>query len=351
MAGVVQPTRLFQGECRNTAIALAVLVLAACSVSQPVERYPIEVPEPVVAEPAPIEPQPEPVVTRPVVPVVVAPKVTEQPQVAVVLTSRQPAFENVATELDAHLDNYTIFDLSDKSMPPVAVFRKIEDSNANAVVAIGLRAAISAISMATVPVVFAQVFNYAEHGLVTDNSRGVSALPPLDLQIAAWKKIDPSLISIGAIVGEGHEDLIEEARLAAQRYGVELHIRTVSSDRETLYVFNRLVGNIDGFWLFPDNRVLSSPVLKEMLNYASRHRVQIAVFNDSLLEMGAAVSSTTVEANIAETISNVVDDLVAGRIDDLPSVTSLSDINIVTNDEVLQRIVQGDGEATLANGE
>ena len=83
----------------------------------------------------------------------------------------------MARELDKHLDNYTIFDLGDKSLPPVSVFRKIEDSDTNVVVAIGLRAAISATSMAGVPVVFCQVFNYQDHGLITDNRCGVREKP------------------------------------------------------------------------------------------------------------------------------------------------------------------------------
>ena len=160
--------------------------------------------------------------------------------------------------------------------------------------------------MAEVPVIYCQVFNYRANGLVNENSRGISSLPPLELQIAAWKQIDPKLQSIGAILGEGHEELIAEATRAAAAHDIELHVRTVSSDRETQYVFNRLVSDIDGFWLFPDNRVLSTTVLRYMVDYAARRRVQVAVFNESLLNLGASLSSSAIEADIAQTITILI---------------------------------------------
>ena len=43
----------------------------------------------------------------------------------------------------------------------------------------------SSVAMSDIPVVFSQVFNYHDHGLLTENSRGVAAVAPLDAQLAA----------------------------------------------------------------------------------------------------------------------------------------------------------------------
>ena len=340
---------------KNASVLLALLLLSGCALFQEPPPVPVEEPppEPVVVLPAPadpVEPPPvtvyEPPVEDPIVPL---------PQVAIVLSSREPSFESIASELGDQLGNYTVFDLGDKSQPPVAAFRLIEDSDSSAVVAIGLRAAISATAMSTVPVVFCQVFNIQQHELITDNSRGVASLPPLDLQIAAWKEINPDLQSIGAIIGEGHDDLIEEAELAAATHGIKLHLRTAKSDLETLYLFNRLVAEIDGFWLFPDNRVLSTPVLKEMLSYAARHRVQIAVFNESLLAMGATLSASTVDANIAETVVDVLRQISTDGINNVLPVSPLTDLQIKTNDLLLMKSDQAEtlakSEASSASGQ
>lgn len=267
------------------------------------------------------------------------------PFVAIVMSSRQPAYRNVASALGDRLKNYTVFDMSDRRQAPVAAFRMINDSSATAVVAIGLQAAEAAIAMARMPVVFSQVFNYRDYDLLTDNSRGISTLPPLDLQIAAWKKIDPTISSIGAIIGDGHDELIEEARLAAEKHGIRLHIRNAKSDRETMYLFNRMAGDIDGFWLFPDNRILSAQVLQQILKSSERHRIRVTVFNESLLSMGASVSASAVDANIADTIVKVLRRIAAGDIKNVPALSPLSDVHIVTNDAVFRKLVPAESQA------
>jgi ABC-type uncharacterized transport system substrate-binding protein len=308
-------------------------------------------PEPVVEavpatppqqKPLVVEPPPAP---KPATPPIVEPE--PLPEITIVLTSRSPAYEDVAKELGERLDRVTIYDLGDRSQTPVEAFRLINDSNSAAVVAIGLRAAKSAISMAKFPVIFSQVFNYEQHGLVTENSRGVSALPPLGAHLSAWKKIDPTLARVGMIIGAGHEDLVTEAQIAADGHGVELVVQRTSSDQETLYHFKRMIREIDGFWLFPDNRVLSPRVLQDMLAQANRRHVPVAVSHDAMLSMGAAISVSSVAADIASTIVDLLHRIEAGGIEDVPPVTGLSEVRVVTNDALLRRYLsadtQGDG--------
>ncbi len=247
------------------------------------------------------------------------------------LTNSQPAYADVARELARHFDEYEVYDLSDTSRPPVAVLRQINDAAPGAVIAIGLRAAQSSVAMSTQPVIFSQVFNYRHHDLLRDNSRGVAALPPMDAQIAAWKSIDPTISRIGMIIGEGHEDLLAEAEIAAQKHDVQLVVQVTQSDQETLYFFRRMVRDIDGFWLLPDNRVLSARVLKEMLAEARQQRVPVSVPSDSLLSLGAAISMMSSAADIAETIVGVVRSIQAGRLDRVPEITGLSEIQVRTS--------------------
>jgi ABC-type uncharacterized transport system substrate-binding protein len=320
------------------AIAAGLFLLHGCALLEPepevVEPAPeiAEVPEPVVkvAEP---EPEPEPPPARPPPP----PR-----QVAIVLSSRQAAYEEVANELDERLDNVAIYDLGDRSQPPVMAFRQINDSRTDAVIAIGLRAARSSVAMAQVPVIFCQVFNYQDYGLLTETSRGVSALPPLDAHLDAWMNLDPTLARVGMIVGAGHESLREEAEIAAQNHGVELRVQEAGSDQETLYHFKRMIHEIDGFWLFPDNRILSPRVLNEILQQANRRGVPVAVSNETMLQLGAAISVSSVASDIAANIVQVLEQIRAGDIDAVPPMTQLSEARIVTNDELVKPQVAAD---------
>ena len=308
------------------AILFAGLLLSGCATWQASE---------------PPEPRPDPVETAvidttPIEGVTVTPLSREPwdfelPGVAIVLTNSQPAYADVAVELAQRLDNYEVYDLGDDSVPPVSVLGRVNDSNSDVVVAIGLRAAQSSVAMSNKPVIFSQVFNHQDHDLLTETSRGVAAVAPLQAQLAAWKKIDPTIVRVGVIIGEGHDELIEEALQAAEMHEIELRVQVTRSDQETLYFFRRMIRDIDGFWLFPDNRILSGRVLQEMLADANRQQVPVTVPSNSMLKLGATMSITTVAADIARTIVKVIREIKAGNLDTLPPITQLSEIRVETN--------------------
>ncbi|MFQ5547541.1 MAG: ABC transporter substrate binding protein [Woeseia sp.] len=273
-------------------------------------------------------------------------------RVAIVVTDTLPAYTSVAAELARLLENHTVYNLADKTRAEQEEFFRIVEAQSDAVVAIGLRAAAAAKSRLRVPVVFCQVFNVADNNLISNRVKGVAALPPLDLQVRAWKELNPDIGNIGAIVGEGHDLLIAEAAEATEAAGIELRYRVAKSDRETLYIFNRLAGDIDGFWLFPDNRILSPPVLRQIFKDASRHGVQVAVFNNSLLNLGAAISATSDASDIASTIVSVLVEIDRGELNSIPGMTPLTKMDVRMNDEVLRQFGRRpDSTAAKVNAE
>jgi ABC-type uncharacterized transport system substrate-binding protein len=204
------------------------------------------------------------------------------------------------------------------------------------VVAIGLPAARIARDELNAPIVFAQIFNYQEL-LVTGRAvRGVTAMPPLDLQVQDWKKIDPKLRQVGLIVSQVHADLIPQAERAAKAAGVTIKYEISDSDRETLYVFKRLATQIDGLWLVPDDRILSPTVLRELLKYAVSHGVRVCVFSDALLQWGALMSASPTPEDIARTLRLVLEGIADGN-NTLPALTPLSELVVRINVQVAGR--------------
>ena len=309
---------------RKGALLLVAMLFAGCGTLQQPLPPPVEEPVEIIVEEPPVveaQPAPEPVVPEPPPPL---------PSISIVLTNSQPAYADVAHELAQLFDNYEIYDLGKDDRPPMTILRVINDSNPGAVVAIGLRAAKSSIAMSDQPVVFSQVFNYEHHELLQQNSRGVAALPPIDAQIAAWKEVDPSVKRIGLIIGEGHEELVAAAELAAQRHDIDLIVQVARSDQETMYFFRRMIRDIDGFWLLPDNRILSARVLQQMLAEAKQRRVPVSVPSESMLSLGAMISMTTQASDIAATIADVVRQIAAGNIEGVSPITQLSAITVKT---------------------
>ncbi len=317
------------------ALCVALALLAAGCAMFPPAAGPEPAAEPAPPAPAPVV-DPAPVKEPPPPPPAKPPTPPATHRVTVLVSDDKSAYTNVATELVRLLPDHVLLNLADKTLSPQAAIKGITDPATEVVVAIGLRAAIAAKSNSKVPVVFCQVFNFSDHDLISDRVKGVASLPPLDLQIQAWKRLNPNLKDVGAILGDGHQDLLTEAGSATERYGVKLHYRTARSDRETLYLFNQLLPHIDGFWLFPDNRVLSVAVLRDMLDYASRHNIQVAVFNDSLLDLGATISSPAAVTDIAAQIVAVVDAFIAGAGASIPDMTSLTKVDIHANEAALR---------------
>ncbi len=306
------------------AIIVSALFAGGCATPIPDQGGARETQPDIVIEPPIAEVTPTPLSRIPLPP--------RLPSVAIVLTNNQPAYADVGRELVKRFGRHTIYDLGEGGSAPVSVLRQINDSDSGAVIAIGLRAAQSSVAMSKKPVIFSQVFNYQEHDLLQEHSRGVAALAPLDAQLAAWKGIDPAVTRVGVIVGEGHDDLVAQAELAAAKHDIELRVRVTRSDQETLYFFRRMIRDIDGFWLFPDNRVLSARVLQQMLEDANRHQVPVNVPSESMLQLGATISMSTVASDIANTIVEVVRRIQAGELRLVPPITQLSEIRVVTNE-------------------
>jgi hypothetical protein len=323
--------RLQQAPARFLLLCLATAMAGCAGIPSPVE----EAPDPVVPEAEPAPPQTPQAPPRAETPPALEPELQPEEaaghfdaKAAIVLSGRSPSFDRVAQQLGQILDQPLVYDLSDKSQAPEDAFAGIAESKAAVVIAIGHTAAEAAIAWSTVPIVYCQVFNFEAERPDGVPVKGVAAIPPLSLQLREWLKADPELRRIGAILGEGHEALLAEARSATDENDLGFHYQVATSDRETLYLFKRMAPDIDGFWLFPDNRVLSIPVLRKMVDVADRHGVRIAVFNEALLELGVALSTAADETDIAETAVSVARKVVDGKGDAVPDLTPLRSLNV-----------------------
>ncbi len=336
----------------------AVALFAACS--GPPQR-----PEPVLPEPVPEQPTAEP---EPVAPTVIetAPESTDRPAVslpaesepepvvsaprpiAIVVSGQAPAYQTVAAALIKQLGEreYHVYQLANGAADIGQVFADIGALDEPLTIAVGLPAARAVSSRPGGPAVFCQVFNFENQGLDLERMKGVAAIAPLQLQVERWQELVPELRSVGAIVGPGHAGLVAEARAATASAGVELKYRVAGSDREALYTFKQLAPEIDGFWLFPDNRVLSASVIREMLSYAIRWNVQVVVFNQALLQLGALMSATSHPDDIARTALQMLDTIAMGGMESLPALTSLSEVVVDINPAVAERlrITPGDSQ-------
>lgn len=324
------------GSVIRLSVLLVLLSGTACSVVGPpiASEMPLPAPAPEPASaPAAPEPAPAPRASGDAA----APRVRLQAvpdRILIATRSDIAEFHAVADALEALLGSrYSVvrldFASDDAGQRALAALDRRDLESA---VAIGMDAA-KLVADVGLPVVFCQIFNY-ERFLANGGTYGISPLPPLDAQLAAWKRLAPGVDAVGMVVGAEHSLLIGEARAAAAEANVALHVQFAESDREALYRFKRIVPDVDGFWLFPDNDILSPGVLREMLDYMVEHEVHGIVFNPSLIEWGALMSMGSRPDDVARAAAAVLDAVVARRSDAIPALTPLAELDVRINEEL-----------------
>jgi len=209
----------------------------------------------------------------------------------ILLSSEIPAYREVADELL-------------KMIGPQRA--RIYLLNDNPVVAIGLPAALAAKSLESKSIVFCQVLSYQEPRLIGPHIRGVRMTPSLSAQLSAWKTISHPTDRVGMITGRGLQDLVAATNQVARDLDIEFVHKTVDSDKEFLYVFKRLAPEIDGLWLIPDSRILSHRVIREVMSYSVKHRIQVLAFHSQLLPLGALLSATCLPVDVAAQVVTTI---------------------------------------------
>ncbi len=281
-------------------------------------------PEPEPLPPPPPEPEPEP---EPVPPL----------RVAVLLSNSAPHYRSVQTAFlnVAGADDTTVLTLGPD---PGSFVSDIEAAGADNVVAIGLPAALAARQLASSKVVFCQVLNYEGQGLISPNARGVDTVPNIAPAVKLWMQLDPGLQRIGTITGDGHAARIAQARAELAKLGVELEHRVTNSDKETVLEFQRLLREVDGFWLFPDNRILSSSSIREMMSAAARRNVGILANAPGFHEVGAFLCATHDPEEIASHAYSLLDDARGAERFESRAMTPLNGCKITVRAELAAKL-------------
>lgn len=225
--------------------------------------------------------------------------VTAEPM-TIVVSSDAPAFSLAARAIASRYPARTeIWPIGDSDAARARTLKRLQASDVRLVVAIGLPAALAARNLTGKRVIFCQVFHYEDNDLVTPWMKGVSAMPPPSEQFRAWKSLAPDLRRVAVLTGPGLQGLMQESRAAAGAYQIDLVHVPVRSDKETLFAYKRIASQVQGLWLVPDNRVLSSETIRELLAHSVKEGKQVAASSQELLAFGALLSASSDYGDIA----------------------------------------------------
>jgi ABC-type uncharacterized transport system substrate-binding protein len=224
-------------------------------------------------------------------------------QVEILVSEDTPAYTEVANELVKMLGTRgSIHILTASKLNNLRLIKKLNNNEHIQFVSIGLNAAIASKQLKNRQLVFCQVFNYQDYALLTSKHKGVSMLPSLAQTFNTWRSLSPHTTDIGVISGPGMDDVIAVAKDSAKHYGITLHHETVKSDKEFQYAFKKISSKVQGYWLLPDNRVLSGNALRNIMNFSVRNSKQVAVFSEELLKLGGLLSINSAPHDIAQQV-------------------------------------------------
>lgn len=224
-------------------------------------------------------------------------------QVVVLVSEDIPAYSDVAKVLARQLGKRSsVRYLGASQVENLKMVSAYHNDERKQIVSIGLNASVAAKSLTNRQMVFCQVFNYQDYALLSPRHKGVSMMPSPHKTFGTWRALAPNITDVGVISGPGFDDLIQAARAAAKNHGITLHHQVVNSDKEYLYAYKQMAGKVQGYWLLPDNRVLSSLVLRDVMTFSVRNSKQVTVFNDELLKLGGLLSASSDPQDIAQQV-------------------------------------------------
>ncbi len=171
---------------------------------------------------------------------------------------------------------------------PAEALRRVHDSRADAVFAIGMDAVNLARSVGDIPVIYAMVPHHPPLSSGPKPLSGVSMYIPPDRYIASMLELFQGAKRIGVIYDpRNSEAYVREALQSAQGRGVDLVVKKASRPADVPAIVDSMKDKIEVFWMLPDTTVINPETVKYLLLFSFQNKVPIFTFSKKYVEMGS----------------------------------------------------------------
>ena len=186
------------------------------------------------------------------------------------------------------------YNLDGKAENAGRIVAAVSEHRPDLVLAIGVLAAqVAQQRLQDFPVLFVMVPRPVELGLTGDNIAGIALDIPAGRQLEMYRSIVPGLSSLGVIYDPAKSGpLIDEARAAAARVGIELVAEPVDSRKRVPGALRGLLRRIDALWMVPDETVVTPESFKFLLLTSFENNLPFLAASDIFVKVGALASLT-----------------------------------------------------------
>lgn len=192
--------------------------------------------------------------------------------------------------------------------------RKIRASPASLVVAIGLKAALTAkLEILDIPIISCMVLAPAKYDLPRDNMTSVGLQIPIEHQFDMIQQLIPNVKRVGVLFDPTKTDqTIQEAKALAKKHGLQFVSSPISSPQEVPDRLRALLPNIDLLWLIPDSTVLTEDSLEFLLSTTLEARIPVVGFSSGLVRSGAFAGLYINYAQVGTQVATLAKNILKG---------------------------------------
>lgn len=142
-----------------------------------------------------------------------------------------------------------------------------------------------------IPIIFCMVVNHKRFDLHEPNITGISSDASVEDQLALMKELLGTKKKIGVIYDPIHTGkIVSEAAHIAEKLGLELIKKEVTSETEVASVLKSIITTIHAFWILPDDTVVTKDSLSTICKLALRHRLPTFCTSNAIVKQGAMLS-------------------------------------------------------------
>jgi putative ABC transport system substrate-binding protein len=215
-------------------------------------------------------------------------------EIAILKSSNISAYDQAITGFKSTAPSGTIYseyDLQGDLEQGRKLARKIRASEASLVVAVGLKAALSAkLEIVDIPIVYMMILDPSKHNLNAPNMTGTLLEIPAERQFKILRAFLPDLRRLGVLSNSSSQPKVKDAIAQAATQSFQLQAFPVESEKDVPQQLRSLVASTDALLLVPDATVLTNESIGYILETSLARRVPVIGFSPEFTRLGALLS-------------------------------------------------------------
>jgi putative ABC transport system substrate-binding protein len=217
------------------------------------------------------------------------------PEIVILKSSDIAAYDDAVKGFKATAPSgaiYTEYDLRGDLKVGKEIAGNIRVSETSLVVAVGLKAALTAKSeIVGPPVIYMMILDPLKHHLNGSNMTGTLLEIPVERQLKLLHSFLPAKHRLGVLYDPSkNSSRIKDAEAQAADNGLQLQGFPVTNEKEVPQQLRALLATVDALWLMPDSTVLTDESIRFILESALAQHVPVIGFSPEFTRLGALLS-------------------------------------------------------------